>query len=572
MQNPVRRIRHVTNHGVSLDAEPLNRASMTDDLVLIFEGRSNTEKPLVLEIIHPLNQAVIVSAEMPMRLSSTMEMMRWSQIQWDGFSGDGVSLNDPKVPDNQSVSEPPNWPDNETNEQLIVFVHGFNEDNVSAAGHASTMFKRLYWSGSCAGFAAVRWPANLLHGGGSGGVFAAPNFQLDVHSALANAHKLKNILNDYSNGGWKQIHLITHSLGSMICNEALRQGAGNLVDNYVMLNAAVPTEALADLPPKVNNQENYSDIDQKMVHGEWRSYHARVFMSEWWRLFDESDARRDLTWRGRHLCVIGKTRVFNIYSPSEDILALRDEVSGWGTWAVGNVWRARFGREDIGTGSWQAQEAFKGRNVHIGGLSSIWSKMRFTFDYGGWAFSGRKRNHIFSLYRNERRAIDWTWTHIETAADYFDWERFLLSYAEQTATTEELQTEPFFRKQGRRSPAGISALYGGTTPAAKEAAAAFVEANLPELLARMVPAITGPAGSRPVPLLDELRALSGYTGGNFNFESHRSTPWPRPIWPSPRDGWLHRDHRRAAYVYVSSLFRFLAGDQALNVQWNAEHE
>ena len=105
---------------------------------------------------------------------------------------------------------------------------------------------------------------------------------------------------------------------------------------------------------------------------------------------------------------------------------------------------------------------------------------------------------------------------------------------------------------------------------AQQAAAAFVEANLPELFARMIPAITGPAGSRELSRIEELRNSGDYKGRNFNLEDHQTAPWPRPAAPDESPPWRHRDHRRVAYVYVFDLYDKIAAQDVLGLKWRLE--
>ncbi len=214
----------------------------------------------------------------------------------------------------------------------------------------------------------------------------------------------------------------------------------------------------------------------------------------------------------------------------------------------------------------------KGRHVRAGKLPYT----IITFDYGGWALSLEKLGHLHWLFKQRRSVSNWRSDDIFAAPNpALELDRqhdafltFMREHAATNATEEELRTDPFFTKSSNRSPSGISVLYGGATPAAKQAAATFVEANLPELLARMVPAITGPAGSRPVDALNE----SDYDGGNINLEDHQTAPWPRPKQDGHSKPWRHRDHRRVAYGYVGGLYLKFTSPVVFNIRWNAGNE
>jgi hypothetical protein len=94
------------------------------------------------------------------------------------------------------------------------------------------------------------------------------------------------------------------------------------------------------------------------------------------------------------------------------------------------------------------------------------------------------------------------------------------------------------------------------------AAADFIANHEAELLARMIPAISGPAGSREVPEIGAPPRL----GRNIDLQGFRNAPWPRPDADDYRAPWWHRDHRRPAYVYVSQLYKTIVNENHLNLQ------
>lgn len=120
----------------------------------------------------------------------------------------------------------------------------------------------------------------------------------------------------------------------------------------------------------------------------------------------------------------------------------------------------------------------------------------------------------------------------------------------------ELRTKPFWKHRGlcssvaRNVPTGLL-----TTP---EAAADFIANHEAELLARMIPAISGPAGSREVPDIPSNR--------NIDLQGFRNVPWPRPRTDGHDDPWWHRDHRRPAYVYVHGLYETIVDEHHLKLK------
>lgn len=501
---------HISSNGSDFWSVALRRALETNNLVTLMEGRTNTVHPLVLEVRNPENNALILECRLPLQISSTMEMMQWRTI-----AGPGVGISG-------TTGEPPNAPKAETNGRLAVFVHGFLEDDSTSMGHASAVFKRLYWAGMNTGFAAVRWPGNLRPGG-SGGRRATLHYQMDVQSALEKASMMANHLTSFKSN-WDGVSVIAHSLGNMIVSQAIMNADAGVVDRYLMLNAAVPIEAYA--PPPVNGE----DIDQLMIHRGWRGYKPHLYCSEWWRLFNEDDARSQLSWRGRFAGLADRTQVYNAYSPTEDVLFIRDaaHVALWET--VRNVYEKWFHGRDMGGGAWQSQEVWKGRDVF--GIIAL------THDYGGWGFSLEWRYlEGYGLIWDERQPG----------------ERPIPPHAALEIPPADLRSRPLFKRRGSRSDVARNIPDGLLSTSF--AADAYIGNHEAELLARMIPAISGPAGSREVPEWE--------TEWNIDMNQFRNSPWPRS---QPGQPWWHRDHRRPAYVYVNRLYTIMANDQHLNLK------
>jgi hypothetical protein len=113
-----------------------------------------------------------------------------------------------------------------------------------------------------------------------------------------------------------------------------------------------------------------------MTEDDWKNRDKRLFASNWYSLFDNTnDNRKNLTWGGVFRGVAHKTDVTNFYSPGEDVvenpksssaLVIRDMLSRW----------------DTSKGAWGHQEMIKG-GAGLGGLA-------FVRVQGGWRLWDRR--------------------------------------------------------------------------------------------------------------------------------------------------------------------------------------
>jgi len=117
---------------------------------------------------------------------------------------------------------------------------------------SGTMFKRLYWAGYQGRFASLRWPTPssdnyTLLPQALADTFSKFTFNDSEHIAFDSAtgtmqylEWLRSRFHDYS------INVAAHSQGNLVMMETLKQmlaaGATNVLDNYVMMQAAVPAQ------------------------------------------------------------------------------------------------------------------------------------------------------------------------------------------------------------------------------------------------------------------------------------------------------------------------------------------
>ena len=120
----------------------------------------------------------------------------------------------------------------------IMFVHGWNMSPVDKTQFADTMYKRLWHQGYKGRFGVYRWPT-----------FFTPNVQLNNFNGseqrawnsgaqLADLIRAKSQI--FNDNGKSLVRLFGHSMGNIVCSEALRTFGGNApVHTYISGQAAL---------------------------------------------------------------------------------------------------------------------------------------------------------------------------------------------------------------------------------------------------------------------------------------------------------------------------------------------
>ena len=224
-----------------------------------------------------------------------------------------------------------------------------------------------------------------------------------------------------------------------------------------------------------------------LVHDDWKSYTNVAWASKWHELFSADDVRANLTWRGWFSGVTNQ--VYNYYSSGDEVLEVHSTpVSIWGG-----------GPSHLERYAWQKQELNKGR---LGLIGTAWA---------GWGFAKYTQND------HEHRCY--------TAAQ-----------ANQTAQDDPSQfcIAPVFL----RSPDFLQD-------------SSLSDAQIRQLLAKGIPALSAPAGSRTVA-----------TVNNRNMDFRPGDTWPNG-WgrnePPYGTSWLHSDLKNMAFYFNSSIFTEVMG-------------
>jgi pimeloyl-ACP methyl ester carboxylesterase len=116
-------------------------------------------------------------------------------------------------------------------DQCVVFVHGWNVSYDEYVGVAQTLFKRLWHQGFKGHFASFRWDTRK-----SDSAFDPGEYNRSENRAFVYGDSLKACVTSLSNK--YSVSVVGHSMGNVVCGEALRQGMQ--VRNYVLMEAAIP--------------------------------------------------------------------------------------------------------------------------------------------------------------------------------------------------------------------------------------------------------------------------------------------------------------------------------------------
>ena len=389
-------------------------------------------------------------------------------------------------------------PANGTN---VVFLHGFNVTPEEARAWHSEMFKRLWQSGSKARFHGVTWRGDI----GGINVF---RYHEDVVSAFATAPHLKS----YVNRLLGQKVIMAHSLGNMVVSSAIADH-GMSVHKYFMFHAAVAAEAFdsshwCDLPDTAN----------WMAHEHWRDYTNICWSAKWHEFFvgDPTDDRRKLTWKDRLASVSALTELYNYYSSGDEVLEL---FSGTPSSNEGmDIWD----KLTWGWFAWHKQEVHKGRlSQGVTPEGTSWA---------GWGF-------VYS-YTYQEPAVTSSWSgavgpgfHMITPNGAF----YPPAVQTESVLFSELGEHPVFL----RCPASM---FTNTIPVATQN----------ELLARGLPALSGPTGGQIVNIKDV--AGNPLPNRNINMDTvARPNGWGRNH-DDLQMRWLHGDLKDMAFFYNHKLF------------------
>ena len=436
-----------------------------------------------------VGEECVLSASMPVLVAPVEEFYRWWNFRHflDGGETRATDSSDPLA-----------FPDSASDGSSVVFVHGFRVDETAARAWNAEMFKRLWQSGCNARFHAVDWYGN--EGVGNGG--------LDYHGNVENAFRTAPHLKTFLSGFSADTTVLAHSLGNMVVCSAIQDWNWRPA-RYFMLNAAVPAEAFSPA------QWNIDETDNPFEFEDWVGFPSKTWAARWHELFPETDWRSKLTWKNRFADVPARTELHNFYSSGDEVLAIFDMPDPDGS---GKITLHPLGAGGAGISSWQKQERFKGRwgSSLVGGFAGT-SEM-------GWGFSsqGYYEDGSPPLYQTVIDPTKPSNAVVVRTAPYG-------TNAAANASTAQLLADPVFN---HAPPAIFSAN--------------FDSGDIDRLLARGVPALSGPVGR------GEIGNLAKNRQKDMNSIADE-LDWPR-AGEDEWQGWRHSDMKSVALPFVKSAF------------------
>jgi hypothetical protein len=151
-----------------------------------------------------------------------------------------------QVEDGQPTCQYSYDPAYDTNDDYVLFVHGYNMASWEKDRFAETAYKRLYWQGYQGRFGEFRWPTFNRFTSYDTSETEAWNSALGLGNLLTNLNRL------YPGN----VYVLGHSMGNVVTGEALRlAGTNKIVNTYAASQAAVSARAYDNtIPPDITNQ------------------------------------------------------------------------------------------------------------------------------------------------------------------------------------------------------------------------------------------------------------------------------------------------------------------------------
>jgi len=504
-------VQEITSNGVNLSPEFLNKILQNQGGIILVEATQNTGAPLKLEVVKNSNNSIAAHAELVLKIDIVENMYRNIDLkplatQRGAASQQGLIEN---------TNDPLNNPDDRTDANYLVFVHGYDVSSEAARGWNAEMFKRYHRLGFNGRFIGVNW-----HG----------DTGLDYHHAVYNAFQTSMGLNAAISRAMPEPGPLTvagHSLGNIVVSNAIAHG-GLSPTRYFMINAAAPIEAYASDQAVGRNGVTMKD---NMTEIDWQNYPEKLYSANWYQLFGQGDDRRTLTWKDYFGGAVSVA--YNFYSPGEDVLENANTSESFSSALWTNIWDLDFSQH-----AWVMSEIGKGCKNLI-----AWTVFKCS---GGWNFNNVEDDWAF--IGEEDPSYDDT----DPSSSQYK----LYSAADAVTawnggnngalTQDELAQYGYFKKLSHfeNDENGYSYLYQpiASTVALQNNQHAW------DLLASGIPAMSFAAAANPV------NRLNDFGDRNFNMEDLRGN---NQLWPSERTAstdlntrWLHSDIRNVALPYV----------------------
>jgi Alpha/beta hydrolase of unknown function (DUF900) len=209
---------------------------------LLFEGVREGDGKMVFELWKD-GVKLLDLPPIHLQLRSAREMYEtWSVGDvLDPEIGSGSDYRE-NWPSNWALRESPSvnfpLPTKLEEKDYILFVHGWNMAPYDKTQFADTMFKRLWHLGFKGRFGAFRWPTFFTKG------IELNNFNGSEERAWNSGSRLAALIQTlsqtYNHNGSSRVRIFGHSMGNIVCSEALRSlGPTAPVHTYVSGQAAL---------------------------------------------------------------------------------------------------------------------------------------------------------------------------------------------------------------------------------------------------------------------------------------------------------------------------------------------
>jgi pimeloyl-ACP methyl ester carboxylesterase len=216
--------------------KPVYWNNLSDDnpkKCLLFEGAREGEGELTIVFLDQEGNELAEGGSVWLDLKNIKEMYERAKAQPENIVAP-YDLNPPftgpvnYVPDSNGHEFQKPW---YQSEQCVVFVHGWNMSYDDYISFSEIMFKRLWQQGYKGHFAAFRWDTRK-----SDGQFDTGEYNWSENRAFVYGTALNSLVTNLS--GSYTVSIVGHSMGNIVCGEALRQGMR--VRNYLLMEAAIP--------------------------------------------------------------------------------------------------------------------------------------------------------------------------------------------------------------------------------------------------------------------------------------------------------------------------------------------
>lgn len=508
------RVVPVSDTGTTIPMAFLQSLRDQDKGLLFLEGVRATSKPLYLDILK--HNRTVLTIPMPIVVSPVRDMFRILNLR----NGDHPRLFgvDPG-PWITRMEEPPNLPDSDFSPQApaMLHIHGFNWEPEAVPAAHTEVFKRLYQSGLQSPFIGLTWHSDQ-------GKIDLLNTSFDYNENVINAFLAAKLLARNMADFPRPLQIFAHSLGNVVAASAVVDHQLP-VERLFMVNAAIPMEALDSRLPD----------DRRMIHPDWKDrpgedphYLPHLRPDQWHTLFEPSDPRSKLRWKGRFAQLSQLTDCLHFYSSGEDVLLPGDG-------AIPDLFSEIILKRQ---GIWVYNEMAKGTGTLAASLTGD--------VHGGWGFN-----------RHYMRSHDPNGPSRPPARQWFP----MPVTAANELPAQNLVATPFFRNfsdgdDDFPSWSNGEWLYQSKPPSqlpppdrSLRYAGSQELLNHAKILAEAVPAVSDAAGAVPTP--DE--PLFDAVDMDVTFRSIKT--WPDRYDHEGKQRWLHSDFLQLAMPFVHRLFR-----------------